>query len=427
VANDTKFSGWTILVCCFLVMFFIQGGIQAFAVFLPAIIAETGYSLGDVALISTIATLVAFGANMSFGFLLKRFSAKTILFLGAFICAVELFVISQAQTLFGLYTAGFLAGLAIGWGTVAPVSVIMNNWFVKNRATYMSIVIAGSMFGGAVIMPAAGQLIYRFDWRVANQVLSAAVALVTFTAILGFMTDHPAKKNQKAYGADEDAPAGEVPLEKTTPPVRDGVTLKEARTTLSFWLLLIGIFLVGCSTNIENFLPKFWQDEGMSVPSSTGIMGFYALLTGVCTIILGRVSDKLGGRIYIALTTSMFIIGVFLIYRIGFSATPIVILAVIPFAAGAKKTSTLTPPLVVAESFGRLHYGAIIGYFAGVLQLGIAVSNPVIGALHKVNQSFNLPFLVMGVLSLCAFVLIQIALAKAPYKEGKAGMAERRP
>jgi MFS family permease len=283
------------------------------------------------------------------------------------------------------------------------------------------------MFGGAVIMPAAGQLIYHFDWRVANWVLSAAVALVTFTAILGFMTDHPAKKNQKAYGAqDDEVPAGETALEKKTPTVQDGVTLKEARSAMSFWLLLIGIFLVGCSTNIENFLPKFWQDEGMSVPASTGIMGFYALLTGVCTILLGRVSDKLGGRIYIALTTSMFIIGSFLIYKIGFSATPIVILAVIPFAAGAKKTSTLTPPLVVAESFGRLHYGAIIGYFAGVLQLGIAVSNPVIGALHKVNRSFNLPFLVMGVLSLCALVLIQIALAKAPYTEVKGRKAERR-
>jgi MFS family permease len=421
LADINKFSGWSILICCFLVMFFVQGGIQAFAVFMPAIIAETKFSLKDVALISTIATVVAFAANMSFGFLLKRFSAKTILFIGAFICSGELVLISLAHTLFGLYVAAFCAGLAIGWGTVAPISVIMTNWFVKNRATYMSIVIAGSMFGGAIIMPFAGQLIHRFDWRVANQVLAVAVAVVCFTAILFFMTDHPAKKGQKAYGAEEPSTQVQTKDSGQSPaPPSDGVTLAQARRSLSFWLLLLGIFLVGCSTNIENFLPKFWQDEGLSVPTSTAIMGIYALLTGVCTILLGRVSDKLGGRIYITLTTVLFLIGAFLIYRVGAAATYIVILAIIPFAAGGKKTSTLTPPLVVAESFGRQNYGAIIGYFAGVLQLGIAASNPIIGALHKSSgDNFRLPFIVMGVVSVAAFLLIQVALAKAPCRVSK--------
>jgi MFS family permease len=424
VASNTKFSGWQVLICCFLVMFFIQGGIQAFAVFMPAIIKDTGFTLSEVSLISTIATVVAFAGNMSFGFLLKRLSAKTILFIGAFICSGQLLLISVAESLTGLYIAAFCAGLAIALGTVAPVSVIMTNWFVRRRATYMSIVIAGSMFGGALIMPLVGQLIHHFDWRVGNRVLSLAVALVTFTAILGFLSDHPAKKGQKPYGEGE----AELPeagrkdpaeAEKTaSASPAGGVSLAEARTSVSFWLLLTGIFLVGCSTNIENFLPKFWQDEGMSVPASTGLMGFYAFMTGICTILLGRVSDRLGGRIYISLTTFMFLLGTFLIYRIGAAAAPLVILAAIPFAAGAKKTSTLTPPLAVAETFGRKHYGAIIGYFAGVLQLGIAVSNPVIGRLHASSgNNFKVPFMVMGGLSLLAFILIQLALAWAPVKK----------
>jgi MFS family permease len=146
-------------------------------------------------------------------------------------------------------------------------------------------------------------------------------------------------------------------------------------------------------------------------------MGLYALITGVCTIILGRVSDKLGGKAYITLTAVLFIIGTTLISFVGAAATPIVILAIIPFACGAKKTSTLTPPLVVAESFGRKHYGAIIGYFTGMLQLGIAISNPIIGNLNKISGGYKLPFTVMSILSACALVLIFLALTSAPYKK----------
>jgi sugar phosphate permease len=408
-------------------MFFIQGGIQAFAVFMPAIIEETKFSLGDVALISTIATAVAFFANMVFGFLLKRLSAKTIVFIGCLICSINFFVISMAKSLMALYTAGFLAGLAIGLGTVAPVSVIMNNWFVKNRGTYMSLVIAGSMFGGAVIMPVVGQLIHHYDWRVANQILAVATVLVTFTAIFGFLADHPAKKGQKAYGVEENPTAGDpkTPLEKEAKPGPGaatsvgGVSLTEARKTSSFWLLLFGVLLIGCSTNIENFLPVFWQSKGMSVATSSAIMGFYALLTGVFAILLGRVSDKLGGRFYIALTAACFILGAFLIYIIGAAATPFVVLAIIPFAIGGKKTSTLTPPLVVADSFGRRSYGAIIGYFAGALQLGIAMSNPLIGFLEKKSGGFKTPFTVMAVLSALGLILVLLALHKAPYKPPK--------
>jgi MFS family permease len=413
--STDKFSGWVILVSCFTIMFFVQGGLQTFAVFLPAIMKDTGFNLGQVAMISTISTVAAFLANVSLGSLLKKMSAKWILFVGAMICASHFVVYSFATSLTLLYVGAFLGGISIGFGTVAPVSVIMTNWFIKKRATYMSIVIAGSMFGGAVLMPISGQLIYYLDWRVTYRLLSLVVAMVSILVILFILVDDPKKKNQKAYGADTDLNTNKNQNQIDA----GGVTLSKARSTISFWLLLFGILLIGCSTNIENYLPAFWQSNNMSVKTSSSIMGLYALITGIATIILGRVSDKLGGKAYIAFTGIMFILGTGLIYFVGAGAgaTYIVILAVIPFAIGAKKTSTLTPPLVVAESFGRKHYGAIIGYFAGMLQLGIAVSNPIIGSLHKSSGGFKLPFTVMGILSFIALILVISALFTAPYKK----------
>jgi MFS family permease len=413
---DVKFTGWGILVGCFIIMFFVQGSLQTFAVFLPAIMRDTGFDLGQVAMISTVATIAAFLANISIGYFLKRLTAKTLLMIGAIVCAAHFVVYGMADSLPLLYLGAFMGGVSIGFGTVAPVSVVMTNWFVKKRATYMSIVIAGSMFGGAVLMPISGFLIHTFDWRVSYYILALAVGLATFFAILFLISDDPGKKGKVAYGSAETP--GNAESGKKEGEAAGGVTLKQARVSLSFWLLLFGILLVGCSTNIENYLPAFWQSGGMSVKSSSSIMGLYALITGVATILLGRVSDKLGGKAYIAMTAVMFIIGTSLIYMVGAGtgAIFVVILATIPFAVGAKKTSTLTPPLVVAESFGRKEYGAIIGYFTGMLQLGIALSNPVIGALHRSSGGFKLPFTVMGILSAIALILILSALFKAPYK-----------
>lgn len=404
-----------ILASCFIIMFFVQGGLQTFAVFLPAIMQDTGFTLGEVAMISTVATVAAFFANMSIGTLLKMMSAKAILFIGAFICAGHFIIYSMANSLTMLYIGAFCGGLSIGLGTVAPVSVVMTNWFIKKRATYMSIVIAGSMFGGAVLMPMSGVLIDNFNWRTAYRLLSLAVAVVTFFVILVLVVDDPKKKNQRAYGEEE---ATTDKSGQPAPPKEvGGVTLAQARSSISFWLLLAGILLVGCSTNIENFLPAFWRSQGMSVKASASIMGLYALFTGVCTIIMGGITDKLGGKVYITMTAIFFIIGCSLIYFVGAGATYVVILAVIPFAAGAKKTSTLTPPLVVAEAFGRKNYGAIIGYFTGMLQLGIALSNPIIGRLHSTSGGYKLPFTVMACLSAVAMFLVIFALVTAPYKK----------
>lgn len=398
-------------------MFFVQGGLQTFAVFLPSIMRDTGWALGDIALMSTVATVAAFTANMLIGPMLKKMNAKVILLIGTIICAGHFVGYSYSTSLMGLYVSAGFGGLAIGFGTVAPVSVIMTNWFIAKRATYMSIVIAGSMFGGAVIMPMAGQIIQYMDWRVAYRVIAALIGVIVVLTIIFVLSDDPKKKGKKALGEDE-AAAAAVKAGGASSDV-PGVTASQARSSASFWLLLVGVLFIGCSTNIENFLPAFWQSRGASVGTSSSIMGLYALITGVCTIFLGRITDKLGGKTYALLTSGLFILGTIGIFFVGAAAMPIMIMVLIPFAAGAKKTSTLTPPLVVAESFGRKQYGAIIGNYTAMLQLGIAMSNPIIGALYKSSGDYQLPFFTMAALNGVALVLVFTALKLAPYKPSK--------
>lgn len=74
----------------------------------------------------------------------------------------------------------------------------------------------------------------------------------------------------------------------------------------------------------------------------------------------------------------------------------------------------MTPPLVVAEAFGRRNYSRIIGPFAAVLQLGIASSNLAIGPLA--DMSYPLAFTVMAAVNILGTGTIILALKLNSYK-----------
>ena len=69
-------------------------------------------------------------------------------------------------------------------------------------------------------------------------------------------------------------------------------------------------------------------------------------------------------------------------------------------------------PLVVAEAFGRKDYSNIIGPFAAVLQMGIALSNLAIGPMAEI--SYELAFTCMTGVNIAGMLCICLALRLRP-------------
>lgn len=412
--SNEKFSGWRVLVGCLFTMFLVQGGLQTFAVYMPSIATETGWSLSQVAIVSTTATVGAFLSNLVIAPLIKKVGSKVVLLLGGAFLVGHWILYAVSPNAYVLWFAGFLGGAAIGFGTIAPCSIIMTNWFVKNRSSYISYIVAASMFGSALLNPIAGRLIENFGWRGAYKIQALTVGVLAVLVIIFLIIESPEKKGQKAYGS------GEVSESTGKAQELGGVDVSTARSTSSFYLLIVGTLLIGCSTNIENYMPAFWQSTGISKVTSASIMGAYAFIAAVGAIIMGRVNDKMGGKIFVMATTTMFVGSTLIMVLTGVvSIVPLLIIVCIPFAIGSKKASGMIPPLVVAETFGRKHYATIIGTFTAMLQLGIAVSNPIIGKLLDVSGGYRLPFISMAVANIIGMVLIYIALVKKPFSEKK--------
>lgn len=410
--NRSSFSGWRVLVGCSIVMFLVQSSIQTLSVHIPAIAQDTGWAIPDIALISTTATTGAFLANLALAFLVEKLGPKYVLCLGIVMFSLQAYLLSISTSTYMLWFGGFVAGGAIAFGTVAPCSILITNWFVKNRSQYVALVVAASMFGSTLLNPVSGLLIDSFGWRVSYRTQAVVVGLLSLAAVLLLVTDSPAKLDQRAHGEqdgifhEKDGNVG-------------GLDAKAARRTPAFWLMLAGIFCIGLSTNIENYLPAYWQSEGMSPVTSSAAMGGYAFVAAVGSMLMSKVNDKLGGKYFVLITSSFFALGsVLMIVTDVVHIFSLLMLACAFFAMGSKKASGLTPPLVVAEAFGRRYYGAIIGTFTAVLQLGIAASNLVIGELMELSggNAYDLPFFAMAGLNFVGMVLVMTALIQKPYR-----------
>lgn len=402
-----KFTGWQVLVGCMLCMFFVQGTLQCWAIYMPLISEDTGWTIARISLNTVGSCTTAFIASVLIAPMLKKISVRFMLILGILSIFISLTVYSVSGSVYGLCLGGLFSGLAIAWGSSAPCSILITNWFVKNRSQYVALTVAASMFGSVVFTPIAAAMCERFGWRLAYFLQGVFCAVAASTAVLLLIKDSPEKLGQRPYGEAEAAIVNAQSL--------GGVTVSEAKRSLSYPLLAVGIFLLGMSTNIENYMPAYWQFCGLSAMQSATVMSGYSFMAAIVSIVMSQINDRLGGKNYVLITTTLFVLSVLLMsYTKAVTGVLPLLACCLPFAVGSKKSSTVTPSLVVAEAFGRRYYPTIISLFAGVLQLGIAVSPLVLAPL--LDYGYQTAFTVMVVVNILACVLMVTALIRKPYK-----------
>ena len=402
--NRTKLQSIRVAIGCFFVMFACQAALQAFSVFMPSILDSIHATTSQVALMTTVACLVGFIFNMLVKKIVARIGCKATLIIGCISCSGHFIIYGTADSLFQLYLGSAFAGVAIGLATFAPLSIVISSWFAKGYGTVWSIVVSGSMIAGVIMYPIAGSLIESVGWRKAYIILSIGVAIISLGAALFLIIDSPEKAGVKPFGWDE----------------ASSVVQKESSTATSasfshnkqFVLLLIGLFFIGVSTNCENFLPAYWQSIGLSVSKASICMSLYAGLCALASFVLGQISDRINSRVFQAITSVSFLIGLTLFALVQPTALPLILIISLFFAFGGKKVSGMVPPIVMHHAFGRDNYPQIAGSSAAVVQLGIAVSSPAIGYLKDISGSYTLPFMIMAGIGLLAFFLLQIGMRK---------------
>jgi MFS family permease len=335
-------DGWPILLACLVCQMGLGLGGYVFATFLKPIVLEMGWSRTAFSAAGGPLLLALALASPLVGTLTERVGARTVFALGITLVAVALVLLSFMTQLWHFYVLGLVLGVAItGLGDI-PVGAVVTRWFGRGRGLALGLVYTGSNIGGALVPIAATAIAAESSWRVALRVLAAAGWLV----IMPFAVCGIRERRDVPAARDEDVGAG--------------LTLGQARTTASFWILaavLTSFYFYYLGVN--HHLVAHLSDLGFSNAAAARRFGA-AVAVGIAGKIgMGLVADRLPARRATVLTFALMTAGSVLLLGVGqVPAVLPVFLAVHGFTVAAENVML---PLVVAECFGPRHVAQIYG------------------------------------------------------------------
>src|SRR3989442_11883018 len=256
---------------------------QLFPMLVPEVRREYSFSLADVGLLSTAFTFGMAVAGLPTGYLLARFSRKTVLQVGIALCSActALTVIASGFSDMLMYRA------ATGIGESMQLTILLAiaaNYFIKHRSAALGSV--NFSFGiGAIISPIlGGRLLSVYQsWRVPLLIFAllgfVAIAAISFTVRRWFTESYSA--------ASQHMDPGVVPK-----------LLNRNTILLTLMSVIGGLVIYG----YLGMYPTFLREGLKYSPTTAGtVMSFYGL-GALASIAGGWVGDHFSPRLVLSTT-----------------------------------------------------------------------------------------------------------------------------
>ena len=401
------FYGWIIVVAIFIAEF-VASGVGTFVtpLFFKAMTEDMGWSLTMLTGALTAQTLANAGVAPYLGKVLDRLGARPVMLFGAIAAGLGLILLTRIQeiwqfwVLYGLVGA---LGLAEMGGFTGPV--LVTKWFTRLRGRAMAISSMGTTLGGVVMAPIVGILIASYGWRSAWMVLGIFVLVVTIPVVLLMVRKQPEDLGLKPDGdLDGTRPiTGAHPVKKRRYAGTDvSWTVKEAMRTRTMWILIIGLNLVNLSATVTvySLVPFLTQQEGMAVTAAGYVVSARLGASTMSRLVWGWAVDHfpmnwcLAAGFFARALTSLCLLLPF----------PVNVVSVIVLSVLGGGFQVLQP-MAFANYFGRDHAGAIQGATRPFLIASSLVGPLFIAFVFDVTGSFDLGFLVAGVMGLASAFL----------------------
>ena len=193
----------------------------------------------------------------------------------------------------------FVGVLALGMsaGVHHPFMAIINQWFVRRRATAITLGLVGSELGGAVITPLIAMVVYNLSWRHAA-VLSGILFPLVLIPLTFFLRNNP-----ESMGLQRDGDPPHKPLSAATasaatigpPPaaVREDFTVREALHTAAFWHLAMAMGLrMFSKLALQVHMVPLMVWKGIDEPTAALLVGLSALAQLPFRIAGGWLGDR---------------------------------------------------------------------------------------------------------------------------------------
>ena len=376
VNSKASYRKWGILVACFLASAVTVGGSQySFGHFVEPLQETFGWSRTEIGL---SLSLVALGSFISplIGSLIDRHGARPIMTFCLIMFAISYLARPFMTHISHWYVLGIIQSFTIAGANILPTGKLIGLWFPKNRGKILGIAAMGNNFGGIAVQPAIALIISAYSWQMGYAAIGIFAILVSIYSFL--MVRDPIASLAECGVTQE--------LEVV------GSTLSQAFRMRKFYVIIVA-FMCGTFT-YSALLPQVSShliDNGIDGSTTSLAVSLFAACGMLGKFIFGMMSDKFGPRP--AMIFDLYGQSVFACLLV-FAGTSVPLWLVVPFMGFFLGAFGALTQLLVIETFGVKHFGAIMG----VISIGTAISlfsGPIIAGLsYDLSESYGPVFFI---------------------------------
>lgn len=386
--------GWLAASAAFLSMSISIGATQyAFGHFIEPLEETFGWSRTQISASLSFTALGTLAAPL-IGRLMDLYGARPIMVASLLVMGTSFVLRPFMSELWHWYVLSFLQLVPFSGVTILPAGRLIGLWFRRTRGRMMGITNAGANFGGLIVPPATALVIAAGTWRDAYLAIGLACFGVAAYALL-VVRERPLRAP-----AREDAPAGPAGGAE-----EEHWTTRRALRTRSFYAIAVAVCF-GCFT-YATILPHVvvhLTNEGASLGVASLALGMLAASGIAGKICFGFLAERLGAR-------RAFIVDLLghaaAVLCLAFVPSPLLMLAVTPVYGLFLGGTGVLLLLIVQETFGVRHYGAILGLVNMSTILTFALGPLIAGFSYDLTGSYSAAFASGSVLFLCAAAVLR--------------------
>jgi MFS family permease len=347
----------------------------AFSVLLLPMQRDLGWSNGEITGAFSLSLLVSGLVSIWIGRRLDAYGPRLVMSAGSVAAVALVIAWSQVRTLPALYAIWAAFGIVSACVLYEPAFWIAATWFRRGRGLALTVI---TFFGGlasTVFVPLTASLNASLGWRNALLVLAGILAVITVPIHVILLRHTPEHVGEHIDGDARPAPADPHIASIGVPP---GIA-PDLLHSRPFWLLTIAFSLSGLAWSAMSVhLITFELTRGVDSAFVATVVGSIGVLQVIGRLTLVPLADRWSAR-----GVSILLMVLQMLALAALLALPLrtgLIVYAIFFGVGF---GTFTPmrPALVADAFGRAHFGRINGTINLVNNLTRAIAPVAVGAL----------------------------------------------
>jgi len=398
--------GWWIVAGCAVLMFVTIGvGYYGLAIFLRPLQEEHGWSnsivSGATGLFFVVGGLAGFvgGPYVDRHGPVRYMTAGIVIMAGA---VASLMLISEP---WHLYVAYAVQATAFGLAGSVAINAMLSRWFVTRRALAMSITFTGVSLGGMALVPIGTALVERGGVDLAAPLMGVLLLVVGLPMATLVLVGDP-----EPLGLEPDAGKPDTSVKNAA--LSDDVQLRswtraDAMRTRSFWAIAVAFVIVLLAqTGFLLHQIAFLEDRFGSRSAAAFALSTTAFGSIVARLVVGRFADALDKRMLTAAIVAVQGVAVICATLIENQIATFILVLIVGFTIG---NVYMMQTLLTAEIFGLVSLGAIFGVLGLMAQVGSGLGPFLVGWVEDQTGSYTLPFIVTGVVTIAASVIVLFA------------------